>query len=330
MSKRAVVKVSVGGADIMSSLAPLLISLSVSLKSGATGDSASMTLDDRYGQIAFPEPGVRIRVSLGWAGEGIRQVFDGTVDEVKSSGSRSGGRILSISAKGFDAAGKPKDGQRRHWDDATVKTILTDAGKDAGVTSISVDPELAAITISYWAMLDESFLHMGQRLAQQIGGHFRIQGDAAVMARRGATYSPVVTAAVGANLHSWDIAPVLSRSRYGKVRATWYDKAMAIWKQVEVSTGIKADAIHVIKPACADEADARRQAKAAAETSKRDSGGGTLTIEGNTSAVPDGLCRVSGARAGVDGTYRVSAVTHNFTSSGGFTTALEIDTPQGQ
>ena len=61
-------------------------------------------------------------VALGWEGEGVRVVFTGTVDEVRSSGSRGSGRTLSITAKGMDTTGKPKEGQQRHFDDSTVAT----------------------------------------------------------------------------------------------------------------------------------------------------------------------------------------------------------------
>lgn len=329
MSKRAIVSVSIGGADVMSQLSPVLVSLTVTLASGGTADTASIVLDNTNGQIAMPSTGARVAVSMGWAGSSFRQVFDGTIDEVRSIGSRSGGRTISVSAKGFDAIGKPKEGQRRHWDDATVKTILSDACRSSGVAKVAVDPELAKITIRYFAMMDESLLHMGQRLAQQIGGHFRVQGDEAVMARRGATYTPSVSAAYGVNLHDWDISPVLSRARYGKVRARWYDRAAAVWKHVDVSTGLKSDAMLTLKPACADEDDAKRQAKAAAETSKRDSGGGRVTIEGDTRATPDGRCVVIGTNAGVDGAYRVASVTHSYSRASGFTTAVELDQPSG-
>ena len=42
------------------------------------------------------------------AGVAIGLSFRGVVDEVRSSGSRSAGRVLSISGKGFDAQGKAK------------------------------------------------------------------------------------------------------------------------------------------------------------------------------------------------------------------------------
>lgn len=329
MSKKAILSVSVGGADISGMLGPLLHSASVSLKAGGDADTATFVIDDTSGAIMLPQAGAKINVALGWQGGGVRQVFAGTVDEVKSSGSRGGGRLLNITAKGFDTLGKAKDGQTRHWDDASVETILKDAGSSAGVPNVRVDPDLASIILKYFSMVDESFLHMGRRLAQKIGGHFRIQDQDAMMAKRGGAYTPSVSASFGVNLHSWDIAPIVGRGQYGTIVATWYDPKAAIWKKVEEKTGLKSKAVYTIKPACSDEDDAKRQAKAMAETSKRESGKGSVTIEGDTAAVPDCLCLVSGTRPGVDGSYRASTVTHSLNRSGGWTTTIELNSPQG-
>ena len=71
-----------------------------------------------------------------------------------------------------------------------------------------------------------------------------------------------------------------------------------------------------------------QQGTSDAATTARDAGEGTVVIEGNTAAVPDGLCTVSGTRSGVDGSYRIEAVTHTLTRAGGFVTTLELKQPQ--
>lgn len=327
MARRSIYLVTVNGRDITSTLAPILHSASVSLRSGAQGDTASIILDDTRGQIEMPSIGASISIALGWSDTGARVVFDGTVDETRSAGSRASGRILTISAKGFDAAGAAKDRIRKHWDDATVRTILGDAASLAGIGSAQVDPQLAGITLAYWAMSDESFLHMGQRLAERIGGNFRIQRDVAIMARRGAEYSPGVVARFGDNLHGWDIAPILGRKLYGKVVAPFYDRDAARWDKVDVETGLQSDAVLTISPPADDSDDAQRQAEAQAEASKRGAGGGAVTIEGSSDATPDGRCVVVGARPGIDGSYRVAGVLHSISRGAGFVTELELAHP---
>lgn len=327
MSKRAVFMVTVAGTNITSTLSPVLISLSVSDKVGTHSDTATLEIDDTEGRIVMPQIGAPVIVALGWEEGGVRVVFTGTVDEVKSSGSRSSGRTLTITAKGMDTTKKPKEAQQRHFDDMSVSDILKKAGEMAGVTDIEIDPSLASLTRKYFEMRDESFIHMGERLAREIGGNFRIQGTRAIMSKRGGTYTAAVVAAWGKNLHSWDISPALGRTQYSKVRARWYDALKAEWQEKEESTKLSADARHDHRYAKFDENEAGQQTASDAATSERDAGDGSVTIEGNTEAIPDGLCIVTGARGGVDGAYRIESVTHTYSRGGGFVTQISLKQP---
>jgi len=318
--------VTVAGTNITAPLLPILISLAVSDKVGTHADTTTLEIDDTDGRIVLPQLGAPVIVALGWEGGGVRVVFTGTVDEVRSSGSR-GGRTLSISAKGVDTTGKAKEPQQRHFDDKSVEDILREAGTTAGITEIVVDPAVAGINRAYFEMRDESFIHMGERLAREIGGNFRIQGKTATMSRRGAFYPASVAAVAGRNLHAWDIAPALGRAQYGKVRARWYDPTDAVWKETQASTSLDAEARHDHRYGRANEGEAGEQAASDKATSERDAGEGSVTIEGDTGAIPDGLCIVVGARPGIDGAYRIEAVTHRYSRGGGFITELELRQP---
>jgi phage protein D len=327
MSKRAVFMVTVAGTNITTTLMPVLISLSVSDKVGTHSDTANLEIDDTDGRIVLPQIGAPVIVALGWVGEGVRVVFTGTVDEVRSSGSRGSGRTLSISAKGMDTTGKPKVGQQRHFDDRTVEDILREAGRTASITDVEVDPSLASITRRYFEMRDESFIHMGERLAREIGGNFRIQGTRAIMSKRGGSYTAAVVAAWGRNFHGWDISPALGRAQYSKVRARWYDSTKAEWQETEEGTSLAVEARHDHRYAKPDADEATQQTASDRATSERDAGEGSVTIEGDTAAIPDGLCIIMGARPGIDGPYRVESVTHSYSRGGGFVTQLSLKQP---
>lgn len=330
---QALFSVTVAGQDITATLNPILLSLSVSDKAGTSSDSASLEIDDTDGQIVMPRKGDALSIMLGWEGKGVGLVFQGTVDEVRAKGGRSG-RTISVGAKGMDTGGKAKQGQRRHFDNATIQSALSQAGQFAGI-SVKVDPAFASITRPYVALDDESFVAFGERLARELGGTFKIVGDKAILAKRnggtspsGATL-PTVSAAWGDNLHDYDIAPLLGRPVEKETLSRWYDSDAAKWLKTTAETGTEGGI--TTKPARFSEPDEDRadeQAGSDAAESDRKSGEGSVTIEGNINAQPEGLCMVSGCRPGVDGTYRIESVDHDYSRSG-FVTRLSLRQPKG-
>lgn len=333
MSKRALYQITVGGQDISVTLRPILNKLSVSDKAGSSSDTATLDIDDTNGAVIMPSTGSEMVILIGWEGEGLSEVFRGKVDEVKSSGARGSGRTLKVTAKGVDTKGKAKQPQSRHMDDMTVEAALKKAGQEAGVTSIKVDPELASIQRDYWSMDAESFLHFGERIAREIGGTFKVQGDKAILAKKSGGKSvsgktlPTVTAAWGDNLINWDIAPVLGRPQFGKVRARFYDRKDATWKDTEVTVeNTDATAKLTRRAVSADEDEAKAGAKNDKTDSEDKKGGGSVAIDGTVQAKPEGTCLVVGARPGIDGEYKIESVDHTLDRSG-WETKLELKKP---
>ncbi|MBN9033312.1 MAG: hypothetical protein BGO05_05525 [Rhizobiales bacterium 63-7] len=333
---KAAFRVKVAGQNISAKLNPILIDISVNDRAGQSSDSASIRLDDTGGRLVMPQPRDPIEIALGWENTGVGVVFVGVVDEVRASGSRSEGRVVSISAKGMDTRGKSKQGQRQHFDDTTIGDAMKKAGQSAGL-SVSVDSSLASIKRPYIALDDESFVAFGERMAREVGGTFKIVGDQAILAKRNSGQSvggqalPSVTAAWGQNLHSYDITPILGRPVEKQALARWYDPKAAKWQKETADTG--TDGGQTIKPAVYAEADqdrAKEQAGSDAAESDRRSGEGSVTIEGNIAAQPEGVCIVSGCRPGVDGSYRIEGVSHSYSRGSGFVTTLELGQPKGE
>lgn len=316
-----------------SSFAPHVISISVSDRSEQSSDSASVELDDTGGRIVMPSVGDPVSILLGWEGAGVGQVFSGIIDDVRGKGSRSG-RTISITAKGMDRRGKGKEPQRQHFDDTTIGDAMQKAGKTAGF-SVQVDSSLASITREYLALDDESFAAFGERIAREVGGTFKIAGNRAILARRNGGMNAAgaalgtVTAAWGKNLHSYDIAPITGRPVEKTNAVRYYDRKKAEWKIEEVETGIRnAITKKVALLAGSDKDVAKDKAKSDAAENDRKKGGGTVVIEGNIGAQPEGLCIVAGCRPAIDGIYRIEGVDHQYSRSG-FTTSLELRQPEG-
>jgi phage protein D len=333
--KQAAFAVVVDGTDISTALNPILISLNVSDKAGTTSDTASIELDDIAGQIVIPRPGALMLISLGFSDSGIGPVFRGKVDEVRSRGDRGSGRVLSISAKGIDTMGKAKERQSRHFDRMSIERIMQKAGEAAGISDVRVDQSFASIVREYECMDGESFLELGERIAGEIGATFKVSADRAILARRNGGTNPAgaalptVTAAAGQNLHSWDIAPFLGRPRYREARQRYYDAKEATWKEVLTQIPLEdAEAVTMPRFPSPGEDEAKQKTESDKTESERGSGEGSVVIEGNIGAQPEGLCVLIGARDGIDGTYRIDGVDHDY-SRGGFTTTLSLKQPQG-
>ncbi len=330
---QTIFSVVVGGQDITAALNPILIDLSISDRAGTSSDSASITLDDSGGQIVMPKRNAAMTIKLGWLGGPLGVAFSGKVENVRAKGGR-GGRTLSITAKGINTASKAKQAQRRHFDDATVKDALSAAGQTAGI-SVNVDPAFASIVRPYISLDDESFIAFGERLARELGGTFKVNGDNAILAKRNGGANavgqalPAVTATWGMNLHDYDVEPFSGRKTHKRTRSRHYNRKRAEWKAEEAETGTEdAETTDVSAFSEPDEDAAKEKSSSDAAEYDRRSGEGTAEIEGNLDAQPEGTCILVGCRPGIDGTYRIDGVDHSFSRSG-WTTTLQLKQPKG-
>lgn len=322
--------IEIDGKNVTSTVVPLLISLTVNLKPGGASDKADLLLDDKGGRLILPREGATFSARIR-----RKEVFRGKVTEAKSKGGRGSGRTLSISADGVNTKGKAKEPQERNFDNKTIEEILKEAGADADITTIKVDKEIGSIKIDYEAMDGESFMSLGQRLAEAYGGTFSISdGRAALVKRSGGTSAsgkPLkkIIAAWGKNLKDWDIAPYSGRARYKRTRQRYYDQKEAKWKEVVTEVEDKdASATHTHRHPASDESAAKKRTQSDKTTAEREKGGGTIDIDGDEHAMPEAPVELIGARPGVDGEYKAAGVTHSISRSG-FDTALEVNHPSG-
>ncbi|MBN9046218.1 MAG: late control D family protein [Rhizobiales bacterium] len=326
-------QVMVDGRDMTGAMRPYLIDIEISDRDGATSDTCSLTFDDTAGQIELPEEGASVRTAIA----GVWK-FAGTVDSVRSSGSRGGGRTLKVGAKGFDSRGKIKQPLQFHMDDASMQDFMDEAARRAGVASVRLDPAFAAVHRDYWAADGESFLHLGERLAREVGGTFKIRSDQAVLAKRGEGQAatgaslPVVYGIVGSNVISWDIAPFKGRRSFTKAKVRYFDRKKADFRSKDVEFDLDRDlpdSTNVVRSTAADGDQAASIADARKREAEREGGEGSVEMTLTVDAQPEATYLLSGARAGVDGSYRIASVSHKADRGGGAGTTLEIKQPSG-
>jgi phage protein D len=329
------IKVIVGGQDVTSAFLPRLISVSVTKNSKRAAHTCEMQLADPDGSIYLPQDGDPVTVLLGRNGA-AQQAFTGFVNNVSSDGGR-GGRKLKVSATSANQKSKVKQGELAHKDDATFKDVAEEWGRTAGL-QVTVVGELASEQRDHWDMQNESFQSWGQRVAAELGATFNIEGDRAVFAPRNegksASGKPLtpITAAWGDNLLSWSIATADSRPVYKTVRRRFFDREAGEWKyetsDVEnPGSGVEAE-LDMRLPAT-DSKRAKASAKSGSKESKRNKGGGSVSIVGNAAAQPEARCTLAGTRPGIDGEYVIDSVEHSVSRSNGWETKLTLKLPEG-
>ncbi len=125
-------------------------------------------------------------------------------------------------------------------------------------------------------------------------------------------------------------SPVTGRPRYSKARTRWYDKKTGAWKTEEVEIeDEKANAEFTSRYPAGDADEAKRNSESRKADSERGKGDGSITIDGNSEAQPEGTVVLTGARPGIDGTYRTETVQHDFSRNTGWITRIDLKQPSG-
>jgi hypothetical protein len=320
--------VSVGGIDVTSNFLPLIQSFEYSHAAGKAASSASFDLADVDGSIAMPQDRAPIQASIS----GV-EVFTGFVTGVAWSIDKKSGRNLKISASSADHGGKVKEPDLRNKDDSSFGDVFREWGQKAGLDATAIG-DIASIERDYWIMQNESFMSWGQRMAREMGGTFRVIGNRAFIAPRNEGLSvsgrPLtqITAAAGVNLISAEIEPIVSRPKFKDAEISYFDKDKGERVSVKVPTGIDdvEAAVRTVISA-AKKGHAEDRAKSHSKESNRRKGGGSVTILGDPAAEPEAVCKVSGCRPGVDGSYRIDDVKGQISKGGGYTVSLGLKMP---
>ena len=331
--RRAIYFISIDGQDVTSNFAPFLIRLQIRLTDGGESDTCEISLDDSAGQLKLPRDDADIEVQLQWSDGGGAVVFKGKTDEPESQGSRGGGMVMNLTARATDMKDKAKEKKTKHIDDASFEDAAKELGKLAGLT-VKVAGELAQKKRDYWAIQNESFMSWGTRIASELGATFKIRGKNAIFVPRNDEGSasgqrlPTMQAVLEENIIDWRIRPTQSRPRYNRSIVRWYDNKEAKWKQETVQISDETARVPLVDSRkFADRQRAKDRAESNAKEIERGKGGGQVTIDGEPTAVAQALCEVSDIRAGVDGAYRITAATNNFSRDTGWTTTLDIEHP---
>lgn len=334
MSWKTSWSVSVNGRDASSAMNDFLLSIEIDEKEGGGGDTATLELDDTGGRMTLPRAGARVVISLA----GL-QKFDGWTEEPEWDYARGGGRKISVHCVSHDTRGSIKDPQHWHQDGGSLSDFLTRAAHEAGLSSVAVAATFATIVRPWWSPGGASFLHLGERLANELGGVFKVRGGKAILAERGAGSSAsglelpaVVFDCSDETVASIKAKPFTGRESRSKAKATWFDRAAGKWRTEEVDIdpidGAPASVAHGRYPR-ADGATAQHLTKGRKRAAAHDKGSVTVVADLRVNVPVGAPATVRNARAGVDGAWKVKNAKHHLDRGGGGKSTFDLGQPEG-
>lgn len=322
---RPVVVITIDGQPISTEFAKRLISVTVNDREGIRSDSVEIEVEARDPFVAIPKSKAIIAVSMGY----IAPVYMGsfTADDVDLKFS-----TLSISGKAADMRSPAKEHLDKHYDDKTVKDIVSDLAKRMGV-SAQVDGEIGAVKMKWFAVEGESPIHAVNRLADRVNGLAAHKDGKLIFAKRGSgtkpgggAIAPLIITPSMMDLSTWSVK-FTERERYKKVKATYHDKDKAKRETVETDADPKGEATYTLRHNHADKKEAETAAKAKAKDLERQATQTSVTIEGNPAARGGAPMAYKSDRiqlhpeaVGIE--FVIENAAHNWTKGGGYTTGI--------
>jgi len=339
---RAIIKVEINGVDVTNKMMPFLIMVRVLNGQQLEDYNCEIELDDRDGKLPIPPLDSPVHISMGWQGEGYGLVFDGVTHDLEHGfGRKQGGRRMWIHAQGDSKFGLGKSPMQHNWgdgrsEDVKLEQILQEAAKNGG-QSIVIHPALASIARKYWSQDNESYYAFARRLAEELGGTFRVQGGT-----RGqftvpgmnvdGTPNDTVVCQWGVNLIGWRVRPLAAQPMWAKSNQQFFDIANGAWKMMQKQTNLQppfnfGTASYQL-PNPASSGGAAQQGNDGADSSvNTEQGPGRIVINGEPSAFGGCWAQLIGARPGVDGRYLARTVEHIY-SRQGYITWLDVNAQQ--
>lgn len=322
---RPIVEITVDGTPVAGTFYERLLSISVTDKEGYASDIFQMELNDGPPEfLAIPRKGAIVDIRIGYGTARSLGLF--VVDKVEP---KFLPYSMSISGKALDMrSGKMKEQQERHWDKKKVKDIVSEIAAESGLAA-SVDSAVGEHEYEWFGQLDESNVHVLQRLADRHNALFKVRDGRLVFSKRGSG-----NAASGTFLGSVVVTPDVvvqgtgsfeanDRTKYKKVVAYYQDKDKAERTEIEADSDADGDSIFRIPTPFADLAEADKAAQAKAKDLKRGEGAANVTVIGDTAIVAGAPLLFQDVRPGLDGVpYIIDTAVHTYGKKEGYRTRI--------
>ncbi len=241
---------------------------------------------------------------------------------------------MTITGRAAEMGGKVKEGKERHWDDKTLKDIVSEIAADHGLSPM-VDDEIGHFKFDWLGQMGESDIHFLERLAERHGALMSVKDGKLIFASKASGKSASGSALTPITITPDIISPgsgqvqFSDRTKSGKVKASYTDRAKGQKVEIEEESDPDGRADYVLTEQYADEKEARAAAKSMAGDLLRRQATFSCSIPGDPTARAGAPLTFQGCRPGVDGIpFIIKTATHNF-SKGGYTTDLSGESQNG-
>lgn len=318
------------GSDITERLGSIKVSLTITDGVGMDADTLLLSIDDKDGLIAPPKTGVELRVIAGY--EDWRVDFGiYTVDQVTL---RGWPQTIDVSAQATKAKSEVKQRRCESYQPPDFNTygdvFRAVAGRHDLQLSISAD--LAGKPLEFEAQAEEDDLGFLTRISGKLDAHVSIKSNRLVVVKRGKGESasgqklPDIVIERGVNILDY-VVNHKDKAKYSQVKTTYFDRQTGERKECVAPAGDEGPELLVREP-YQSEQEAQDAADAKGREVKRAEADATFTIDGNPAARAEAHAIVRNVRSLVDGRWRATQVTHNWTSTEAYKTTVQCELPE--
>ena len=309
------------GADLTGALLDRLVRLRVVDVEGIESDTLEIEIDDRDGRIQLPSTGERLHLLLGYTGIEIADMGRFVVDEIGVSGPPM---ALTVSAKGADMLGGLKTPKMDFFHDTVLGDLVRKIASQQDLKA-EVHDDVNNIPVPHVDQMGESDLALLTRLASQNDLSLKIDAEKVAVRPHASKLIAYGKGAVGSihirgreiSRYQWEST---SRTKYGAVKASYYDRDLA--QRVPVTVGDPdAGPTLELRHDAHDAEEAARIASARVEQLARGTGSLKLTVPGRPGLRAGMVALVSGLRDGLNGTWVIERAEHTLDTKGYVTTA---------
>lgn len=307
-----------------------LISCRVDDNEGVSSDTCNIVLNSGY-NVARPEPGAIIKIWMGYGVAGM--VFMGTFEAEEVEEELLPYQI-TITGKATGMNDKKKQHRERHWDQKPLKDIVAQVASENGLEA-KVDEDIGSHFYEWIAQQNESDIHFLERLAKRHGAIFSVKDQKLIFAAKGTGKSPS-----GADLTPIVITPEIvkpgstrirftGRTKYKAVKASYTDRREGRKKDVEEPCDDGVEPVYRIPEQFADEAEAKRAAKAKSGDLLRRQVTFCTEIIGDPTARSGAPLTFARMKHDIDGIpFLIGKASHSYSKSG-LTTSLSGESKNG-